>query len=384
MEGTQLHPTEDPDGTHIFTSAEVFQVAKERARRAIDPSKAGERDARAFELLDAGHDLRHLVTTLRIPVDVAKHISSAWQEAGRTDIVVPRPCKTEIERVFGQFRNAAELVQRARAADAESDRVRDELARVQTSLGNLVAVIGETAARVPAMAVALPEIRAAIDDEIVHVFDHAFEHGTKDVVVAAQRKPAPSEEAPGSVARVHNSEASRPDEDKGTEVVPVVATTEAATANVTTSALAACSVPVDCAGVTDLEDAAGGTSVATHVEDRGRWAEQSPREQLLDAWLHGVAEDDAQLQRLAELLLPAEKVMLAELASTIGIGVAVATDSRSPREQVLDTLLASITTDEARLEQVEAALNSNERGMFAKLRVHGLPPSRAHAPLPAS
>jgi hypothetical protein len=41
MEGKQLHPTEEPDGTHVFTSAEVFQVAKERARLAIDPTKTG-------------------------------------------------------------------------------------------------------------------------------------------------------------------------------------------------------------------------------------------------------------------------------------------------------------------------------------------------------
>jgi hypothetical protein len=385
MEGKQLHPTEDPDGTHIFTPVEVFQVAKERARRAIDPSKAGERDARAFELLDAGHDIRHLVTTLRIPVDVAKHISSAWQEAGRNDIVVPRPCKTEIERTLGQFRDAAELVQRVRVADAESDRICDELARVQNCLGNLVAVIGEIAARTPAMAIALPEIRAAIDDETVHVFDHALEHATKDVVGTPQRKPAPSEETPGSVAKVPNSEASRTlDEDKGKEVVPVVAEVEAAAANITTSALAACSAAVDCAGVTDLERTANGTRAATNAADRGPCAEQSLREELLDAWLHGVAEDDAQLQRLAKVLVPAETVMLAELASTIGTGVAVATESRSPREQLLDALLASLTTDEARLEQVEAVLNSNVRDMFAKLRVHDLPPSRVDAPLPAS
>jgi hypothetical protein len=62
MEDNSLHPLTDPSGKHLFDPVEVVRVAQERSRRAVDPTKEGERDARAFELLDAGHGVRDLVT----------------------------------------------------------------------------------------------------------------------------------------------------------------------------------------------------------------------------------------------------------------------------------------------------------------------------------
>jgi len=94
---------------------------------------------------------------------------------------------------------------------------------------------------------------------------------------------------------------------------------------------------------------------------------RSPREQLLDAWLESLVDDDARIEPLGALLKPEEREMLAELGRGIGLEVAATTGSRSRREQLLDTLLVSLTEDEARLDQIRAMMTANERDMLAKL-----------------
>lgn len=79
LEGVELHPTEDADGVHRFDPLEVIHLVNDRSARAVDPSKEGERDARVFEMMDAGKGVREIVTTLRLPVEVVLKLSDQWR-----------------------------------------------------------------------------------------------------------------------------------------------------------------------------------------------------------------------------------------------------------------------------------------------------------------
>lgn len=397
MEDKELHPTRDADGVHIFNMAEVTRVAQERSRRAVDPTKEGERDARAFELLDAGHDIRHLVTTLRISVDVAKRIVSAWLEVGQRDVVVPRACKPEIEQCLGRFRNADELIQRARAAANESEHAYEEFHQAQTRLSNLVAFIGELAARSAALAEVVPEVRERLDGELAQVLDCAFKAGTTQLVSAAPRAPI----APGAVgeflAEVPNT-TSRPADGEAAAgaadapaVAPrgVAASTDVSTTEVSVNDDRAgrsavgepvAAVPRGCESMGEpvsgprAVDGQSGPEPASGIGAAAGAASgirdvRSPREQLLDAWLTSLADDDVRLLRLAALLKREELEMFAELERGIGIEVAppTMTGSRSPREHLADALLVSLTEDEARLDQIGALLTASELDMLARL-----------------
>lgn len=409
MEDKELHPTRDANGVHIFDIAEVARVAQERSRRAVDPTKEGERDARSFELLEAGHDLRHLVTTLRISADVAKRIVNAWLEVGQRDVVVPRACKVELELCLGRFRDAAELVQRVRAAETANEGVNEELMQLQSRLHNLAVFMGELAARTPALAEVVPEVRERLDGELARVLDHAFECGTTQLVSAASRARI----APGAgeaLPELRNTVASAADGEVagGAAVGPAIgllgsgATSDATSApdtsitrasvNDETAGRAAVGESgaaaaggresvgdpvsgrraVGRAAASGSEDAAGDIGAAAGGAASGIRAVRSPREQLLDAWLESLADDDARLQRLGALLKCDEREMFAELAGGIGTEVAATTGSRSPREQLLDTLLVSLTEDEARLDQIGAMLTASELDMLARLG-RGLP-----------
>ena len=115
------------------------------------------------------------------------------------------------------------------------------------------------------------------------------------------------------------------------------------------------------------EGAASGIGAPAGGAASGIRAVRSPREQLLDEWLESLNADDARLQRLGALLKCEEREMFAELARGIGTEVAATTGSRSPREQLVDALLVSLTEDEARLDQIGAMLTASELDMLAKL-----------------
>jgi hypothetical protein len=82
LEGSTLHPVVGPHGVHLFDPAELVRVASERSSSAVDASKEGERDARVFEALDEGTGLREIVTTLRLPVDIATKLHASWLKMG--------------------------------------------------------------------------------------------------------------------------------------------------------------------------------------------------------------------------------------------------------------------------------------------------------------
>ncbi|HEY1816974.1 MAG TPA: hypothetical protein VGG74_31715 [Kofleriaceae bacterium] len=111
---------------------------------------------------------------LRITVEVAKRLADAWREAGLRDFMVPAALKVELAQCIGAFRDAAELLQLVRAASAESDRILGEYTQAQNRLGSLVALFGELAVRIPALAEALGEVRAKLDGELTETLEQAL------------------------------------------------------------------------------------------------------------------------------------------------------------------------------------------------------------------
>lgn len=173
MEGTTLHPLQDADGVHRFAPLEVLQVVRERGARALDTSKEGERDARIFEMFDAGHGIREVVTTLRLPIDAVIKAFSLWQDAGRRDLVIPPACRMELEKYLGSAKDAAQLVQLVRSIDTEYEQLIFENSKMSNQLAGLFVVIGDLAARYCEVEDALPALREELDAQQIERLDHA-------------------------------------------------------------------------------------------------------------------------------------------------------------------------------------------------------------------
>lgn len=176
MEGTTLHPREGADGVHRFDPLEVLHLIHERSARAVDPSKVGERDARVFEMLDAGKGVREIVTTLRLPVDVVLKLSDQWRDAGRRDLVVPPACRAELEHYLGVAKDAAELTQLVRSLEAERERLESENEKMSNRMGGVISIIGEIAVINSDVEKALPDLKNELDAEQIEVLDRGFKY----------------------------------------------------------------------------------------------------------------------------------------------------------------------------------------------------------------
>lgn len=199
MEGTALHPIEDADGVHRFAPIEVLQMMHQRAARVVDSTKEGERDARAFDMLDAGHGVREVVTTLRLPIDVALKLSDAWKEAGRRDLIIPPACRIELEKSLGLglggAKDAAQLTQLVRALEAEHERLKIENEKMSNQMGGVLAIFGELAARYSEVEDALPDLMSELDAEGIVRLDQAVRVNKQQL---ASSIIASSESAEGS------------------------------------------------------------------------------------------------------------------------------------------------------------------------------------------
>lgn len=173
MEGVTLHPVEDEAGVHRFAPIEVFQLMRERSARVVDPSVAGERDARAFEMFDGGLGPREVVTTLRLPIDLVLKLFDQWREAGRRDLVIPPVCRGELEKCLGTVKDAAHVTQLVRSLDAEHERVKFENETLSNQMGNVLSIVGELAARYCEVEDILPVLRNELDAERIERLDHA-------------------------------------------------------------------------------------------------------------------------------------------------------------------------------------------------------------------
>ena len=171
LEGTELHPTVGPDGVHVFDPKELLRIAEERAARTDVPSKEGERDARVFELLDAGKGLREIVTTLRLPVELVSKLIREWQTAGRSDLVIPLACRLELQRCFGPIADATQLVAVLNKTAADGERAQEQVDRERNRVSRLLSELAIGAAKGRAVADLLPELRGLLDVEEAEMLD---------------------------------------------------------------------------------------------------------------------------------------------------------------------------------------------------------------------
>lgn len=174
MEGTTLHPTQDAEGIHRFDPLEVIHLLRDRSAAAVDPSREGERDARVFDLLDAGKGVREIVTTLRLPIAVVLKLSDQWKEAGRRDLIVPPACRAELERCLGSAKDAAELTQLVRSLAVERERLDTDNEKTRNRINSVVSVVGEIAARSPDLARSFPALKMELDSEQIELLDRVF------------------------------------------------------------------------------------------------------------------------------------------------------------------------------------------------------------------
>jgi hypothetical protein len=98
LEGSELHPTTEPDGTHVFDREEVRALARARALASADPSP-GELAARACELFREGRSTIDVIIALRQPFEVVRE----WQRsyiAESASLFVPEPTSTKMREAF--------------------------------------------------------------------------------------------------------------------------------------------------------------------------------------------------------------------------------------------------------------------------------------------
>lgn len=181
LEGDVLHPIVGPDGVHRFDPAEVARVASERSVRPVDGSKEGERDARVFEALEEGKGLREIVTTLRLPVDLANRLHAAWMKMGSNgDMILSSERIAKLSATLGvKIKRPADLVEVVQDLADECKALEDERSKLDNQLSELVSAIGKAAAHDPDIAKVLPPLRSALDADWAARLDATLEYFTK-------------------------------------------------------------------------------------------------------------------------------------------------------------------------------------------------------------
>jgi hypothetical protein len=77
MEGKELHPIVE-DGVNYFTPAEVDALSRRAPAKAKSTLSDGQLAARVFRLLDAGKNLRDIVTELEEPPERIRALYREW------------------------------------------------------------------------------------------------------------------------------------------------------------------------------------------------------------------------------------------------------------------------------------------------------------------
>ena len=362
MEGEVLHPTLDADGVHRFSLLEVLQVQKQRSAKVGGATKDGERDARAFDIFCAGGGIRDVVVRLRIAADLGERLYDQWRRAGAHDVVVTPPIRAELVSQLGAFGDACELVQRAREQSSENERVNGDRDAIRNRLCDVAAEIGLIAARIPALADALPDLRARLGNDASESLERALEYATK-------ARPS-SANVPDTAADGASPEHAE-ERHQATVAPPQAATTctEVST-GVSISEEPARTIATPPEHVDErVEVATDGTRAAAEVPGTDasvtatRPASSVGRERLLDQLLASLVADEVRLLGLGALLQRAEVLMLAELERTIG-----AAGDGQQRIEILDALLVSLSGDPARLERITALLTPVELELLVELR----------------
>lgn len=170
LEGDLLHPIVGADGVHRFDPAELARVAGHRLSRPVDGSREGERDARVFEALEEGKGLREIVTTLRLPADLASKLHASWLKMGsHQDMVLSSERLGQLRSALGiSIKRPADLVDEVQCLAAQCTALEAERNELDSQLGDLMSIIGSLAVRDPDVTKALPELSSTLAPDLAN------------------------------------------------------------------------------------------------------------------------------------------------------------------------------------------------------------------------
>ena len=183
LEGDALHPIVGADGVHRFDPAEVARVAGQRTTHLVEGSKEGERDARVFEALEEGKGLREIVTTLRLPADLASKLYASWLKMGSNqDMILSRERLAQLRSALGvDVKRPADLVDEVRWHVEQRNALEAERNTLDSQLSDLIGAIAKVVAHDADIAKALSELSNALDPDSAHRLDTALTYFTSEL-----------------------------------------------------------------------------------------------------------------------------------------------------------------------------------------------------------
>jgi hypothetical protein len=196
-----LRPIVGPDGVHRFDPTELARVAGHRLARPVDGSKEGERDAQVFEALEEGKGLREIVTTLRLPADLASKLHASWLKMGsHQDMVLSTERLGQLRSALGAtIKRPADLVDEVQWLAAQCNALEAERNELDSHLGDLMIAIGSVAAQDPDVAKAIPELRSTLVADLAKRLDTAIKYSADEHArLSNDAKVASREEAQSS------------------------------------------------------------------------------------------------------------------------------------------------------------------------------------------
>jgi len=164
LEGDVLHPIVGADGVHRFAPTELARVASHRLARPVEGSKEGERDAQVFEALEEGKGLREIVTTLRLPADLAARLHASWLKMGsQQDMILSSERLRQLRSALHMdVKRPVDLVDEVQWLAEQCNVLEVERNKLDNELGDLLCAIGKTAANDPDVAKALPGLSSTL------------------------------------------------------------------------------------------------------------------------------------------------------------------------------------------------------------------------------
>ena len=168
LEGHTLRPVVGPDGVHRFDPVDLVRVASERSPITVAASKEGERDAMVFEALEDGKRLREIVTTMRLPVDVATKLHAAWLKMGDGhDMVLSSVRLAQLRGALqADLKRPGDLVEEVLWLAEQRSTLEGERNNLDQQLSDLVAYVGKMTALDPDVASAFSEPGNALDPDL--------------------------------------------------------------------------------------------------------------------------------------------------------------------------------------------------------------------------
>jgi len=168
LEGHTLRPVVGPDGVHRFDPVDLVRVASERTAITVAASKEGERDAMVFEALEDGKRLREIVTTMRLPVDVATKLHAAWLKMGDGhDMVLSNARLAQLRGALqADLKRPGDLVEEVLWLAEQRSTLEGERNNLDQQLSDLVAVVGKMTALDPDVASAFSLPGKALDPDL--------------------------------------------------------------------------------------------------------------------------------------------------------------------------------------------------------------------------